>query len=41
MDTLQATILLEKLAIFHEEITLRQKVADRYSQGLGDVTITP
>lgn len=30
LDTLQAAILLEKLAIFPEEIALRQDVADRY-----------
>lgn len=41
MDTLQAAILLEKLIIFPEEIALRQKVADTYSQGLQDVAITP
>lgn len=40
-DTIQAAILLEKLAIFPEEIILRQKVADLYSQGLSDVTTTP
>lgn len=31
LDTLQAAILLPKLAIFEEEITLRQHVADRYA----------
>lgn len=31
-DTLQAAFLLEKLAIFPEEIQLRQQVADRYQQ---------
>lgn len=41
LDTLQAAILIEKLAIFPEEITLRQQVADRYSEGLQDVAITP
>lgn len=41
MDTLQAAILIEKLAIFSEEISLRQQVADRYSQGLHDVAVTP
>ncbi|MDI9635456.1 DegT/DnrJ/EryC1/StrS aminotransferase family protein [Kamptonema cortianum] len=40
-DTLQAAILLEKLKIFPEEITLRQKVADRYNEGLAAVAITP
>jgi len=31
LDTLQAAILLPKLAIFEEEITLRQQVAARYT----------
>jgi UDP-2-acetamido-2-deoxy-ribo-hexuluronate aminotransferase len=31
LDTLQAAILLPKLAIFEEEIALRQQVADRYN----------
>ena len=31
-DTLQAAVLLEKLAIFPEEIELRQQVANRYKQ---------
>lgn len=42
LDTIQAAILIEKLAIFAEEITLRQAVADRYAQGLkGAVLATP
>ena len=41
LDTLQAAILIEKLAIFPEEISLRQKVADRYSQGLHNLVATP
>lgn len=41
MDTLQAAILIEKLTIFPEELSLRQRVADRYSHGLGDVATTP
>jgi len=32
MDTIQAAILLEKLALFPEEIQMRQQVADRYQQ---------
>lgn len=31
-DTIQAAFLLEKMAIFPEEIQLRQQVADRYQQ---------
>ena len=34
LDTLQAAILIEKLAIFADEILLRQAVADRYGVGL-------
>ncbi|ATQ41156.1 DegT/DnrJ/EryC1/StrS family aminotransferase [Caulobacter mirabilis] len=42
LDTLQAAVLIEKLAIFPEEIELRQKVADRYAAGLdGAVLSTP
>lgn len=41
MDTFQATILIEKLSIFPEEITLRQKIADKYSQGLEGAAVTP
>ena len=42
LDTIQAAILIEKLAIFAEEITLRQAVAERYAQGLkGAVLATP
>ncbi len=42
LDTLQAAILIEKLAIFEEEIALRQQVAARYAEGLnGSVLSTP
>jgi dTDP-4-amino-4,6-dideoxygalactose transaminase len=42
LDTLQAAILIEKLAIFQEEIDLRQAVASRYAEGLkGAVLTTP
>ena len=34
LDTIQAAFLLEKLALFPEEIQLRQQVADRYKQSL-------
>ncbi len=40
-DTLQAAILLEKLAIFEEEIAARQRVADRYNNALADIVQTP
>lgn len=42
LDTIQAAILIEKLCIFAEEIELRQKVASRYSNRLGEiVSIVP
>jgi dTDP-4-amino-4,6-dideoxygalactose transaminase len=42
LDTIQAAILIEKLAIFEEEIALRQAVADRYARGLdGSVLSVP
>jgi dTDP-4-amino-4,6-dideoxygalactose transaminase len=42
LDTIQAAVLIEKLAIFAEEIELRQAVADRYAEGLkGSVLSTP
>ena len=34
LDTLQAAILIEKLAIFEDEIAARGRVADRYAAGL-------
>jgi len=39
LDTLQAAILLEKLAIFREEIALRQVVAARYADRLSKVRL--
>ncbi|CAN7547237.1 DegT/DnrJ/EryC1/StrS aminotransferase family protein [Phenylobacterium sp. LjRoot225] len=41
MDTLQAAVLLQKLTIFEDEIAARNRVADRYAAGLGDVVRTP
>lgn len=41
LDTLQAAVLLEKLAIFDEELQARQKVADRYSVALADIVEVP
>jgi dTDP-4-amino-4,6-dideoxygalactose transaminase len=41
LDTLQAAILIEKLAIFAEEIDKRNKVAARYTQALHNVCTTP
>ena len=34
LDTLQAAILIEKLAIFEEEMVARERVAQRYADGL-------
>jgi len=36
LDTIQAAVLLAKFEIFPEEINLRQKVAERYSNALKD-----
>jgi UDP-2-acetamido-2-deoxy-ribo-hexuluronate aminotransferase len=41
MDTLQAAIVLGKMDLFDQEVVDRQKVADRYSQGLKDVVEVP
>jgi len=41
LDTMQAAILLEKLKIFEDEIGARNKVAERYAQGLGNVVTVP
>jgi len=41
LDTLQAAILIEKLAIFPDEIDRRDRVAARYTAALSDVSATP
>jgi len=41
LDTLQAAILLQKLAIFPEEIEARQRVAAAYAEGLRDIVRVP
>ncbi|WP_337180492.1 DegT/DnrJ/EryC1/StrS aminotransferase family protein [Sphingopyxis granuli] len=41
LDTLQAAILIEKLAIYADEIEARQVVARRYADGIGEALITP
>lgn len=41
LDTLQAAILIEKLAIYADEITARQRVADRYTAALSNRYGTP
>ena len=41
LDTMQAAILIEKLKIFEDEIAARNRVAERYAQGLGNVVTVP
>lgn len=41
LDTLQAAVLREKLAVFPEELEARQRVADRYTAALADCVETP
>ena len=41
LDTMQAAILIEKLKIFEDEIAARNKVADRYARGLGNLVTVP
>ena len=41
MDTIQAAVLLQKLTIFADEIEARNRVADRYAAGLGDIVKVP
>jgi len=41
LDTMQAAVLIEKLKIFEDEIAARDRVADRYARGLGNVVGVP
>lgn len=41
LDTIQAAILLEKLAVFPVEISARQRVAARYEAALADAVTVP
>lgn len=41
LDTIQAAVLLEKLAIFEDEIAARQRIAERYNAALADVCTVP
>jgi dTDP-4-amino-4,6-dideoxygalactose transaminase len=41
LDTMQAAILIEKLKIFEDEILARNRVAQRYASGLGNVVSVP
>ena len=41
LDTIQAAVLLEKLAIFEDDIARRNAAADRYAEGLAGAVRTP
>jgi dTDP-4-amino-4,6-dideoxygalactose transaminase len=41
LDTIQAAVLIEKLAIFDDEVVRRQAVARRYEDALGVAVLTP
>ena len=41
LDSIQAAVLIEKLKIFPDEIVVRDRVARRYHEALGDVVIVP
>lgn len=41
LDTIQAAVLLAKLAVFDAEIESRNRIASLYNQALKDVVITP
>jgi len=41
LDTIQAAVLIEKLKIFPDEITARNRAAERYANALGNLVIVP
>jgi len=41
LDTMQAAVLIEKLKIFEDEIVARNKIAERYTSGLGNAVTVP
>ncbi len=41
LDTIQAAILIEKLAIFPKELEKRNEIANRYSEALSDIADVP
>ena len=41
LDTLQAAVLLSKLEVFPEEVTMRQDIGSRYTELLNDFLTTP
>jgi dTDP-4-amino-4,6-dideoxygalactose transaminase len=41
LDTMQAAVLIEKLSIFDDELAARDRIAQRYSNGLGNHVTVP
>lgn len=41
LDTLQAAILLAKMDVFEDEVKIRRRIGERYSELLGDAVVTP
>ena len=41
LDTIQAAVVLAKMAVFEDEINARNKVAEQYTMGFKDQLITP
>jgi len=41
LDTIQAAVLIEKLALFPDELERRSRIARRYNEALADVAIVP
>jgi dTDP-4-amino-4,6-dideoxygalactose transaminase len=41
LDTIQAAVLIEKLKVYADEIEKRQAVAQRYTEALKDLAVTP
>lgn len=41
MDTIQAAVIIEKLKIFGDEVTARQRIAERYNRALQDLVGVP
>jgi dTDP-4-amino-4,6-dideoxygalactose transaminase len=41
LDTMQAAILIEKLKIFEDEIAARNRIAEHYARGLGNLVTVP
>jgi dTDP-4-amino-4,6-dideoxygalactose transaminase len=41
LDTIQAAVLIEKLKIFREELAARERIAQRYTEGLRSLAMVP